>query len=109
MRLKTGDVVELENVVGSGGAQGRDVIFADSFESVAVTSSEGYQLLCPPNEPACVINAWQKGHTHPDYLKIFSENGTDWETPYGTQALRVFGYQRCPNLEPCGAITSDAV
>jgi len=85
-----------------------EVLLEESFESevVASTQAEGEQPLCANGNPdSCSIKAWHNP-THPNYVQLRSDVGRDWKTPFGHQGLRIFGYQRCPNLQPCGVKSS---
>jgi len=85
------------------------VIFQDSFEDVLVTAAEGEQVLCGNgNADSCALPAWHNP-SHPSYVKLVSDIGQDWSTPFGEQSLQIFGFQRCPDKQACGVETSGSV
>lgn len=84
------------------------VLFTDSFEGAQLTASSA--IMCPGHgSTGCILDAWINP-SHPSYVKIErSTDSSDWSTPFGKQAMKVFGYQRCPNKQPCGAETGPGV
>jgi len=73
------------------------LLFEESFESVAANSDS--PAMCPTG--TCSIPAWTNP-AHPSYVKLYSNGAANWRTPFGNQAIQVFGFRRCPGEQPCG-------
>lgn len=82
-----------------------ETLFEESFESFAANNAS--PELCRSGG-VCSIPAWLNP-SHPSYVDLYSNGAGDWKTPFGQQAISVFGFQRCPDKQPCGLDTNGDV